>query len=170
MELETFADPVRLGGTVRYVLWQSAFEFEVPEQLVRDSAGRIRAFSSVQAAQSHAAAHGLALSEHLPGIDPTRDLDAVLSWVAQPSAATLDHGLISRTWMFLNDAGVLPGMYDEGLDASVQQVVWQLDAAELAAIDPRSAHLAPRWSDEELAVLARTLRRGIEEFAALLSA
>lgn len=169
MELETFVEPVRLGATVRFVLWQSAFEFDVPDRLVRDADGRIVAFSSAPAAKRYAETRGLELSEHLPDRDPTRDLDGVLAWATRPSAVTLDKDLIVRTWMFLNDAGVLPGMYDEGLEDAVEQVVSQLDAAELAAIDPRSAHLAPSWTNEELTTLARTLQGGIERFAALLS-
>ena len=169
MGLETFAEHVRLGGTDRFVLWQSAFEFDVPERLVRDESGRIIAFSTLEAASAYTTSRQLAFSGYPHGGDPTHDLDAAAAWAARPTADTLDHALVRKTWRFLAAAALLPGMYDERLDPRLEQVVWQLDSAELAAIDPKSAHLAPRWTEDELVVLANTMLRGVDEFAALLT-
>jgi|SRR6185312_12637142 hypothetical protein len=168
MELETFAEAVRLGGIVRFVLWQSAFEFDVPEQILRDEAGRVPAFATPNAASAYAATRQLKLSDHAADVDPTWDLDALVLWADDPRQI-LDHGAIRKTWKFLTDAGLLPGMHEDGLDPALQEVVWQLDSAELAAIDPKSAHLAPKWADAEVALLARTLRDAIAEFAKLLT-
>ena len=169
MELETFADPVRLEGKVRFVLWQSAFEFDVPERLVRDEAGRIVAFSTAEAAATYAAAHGITLSSYPPDVDPTHDLEKIATWTSQPAADTLDHEAAVSTWKFLSDAGVLLGMYDDGLDPALEQVVSQLDRAELVAFDAKSAHLTPKWTETEIALLAGTLRSGVQEFARLLT-
>jgi len=169
MTLETFAEPVRLGGVDRYVLWQSAFEFEVPERVLRDDRGRIPAFATAEAAREYAIVRGMTLGTPAPGVDLTHDLDAISAWAACPDASSLDVVAVGYEWMFLENAGILPSMYDDGLGEALEQVVWQLDAAELARIDPKSASLAPVWTVEELALLAETLRRGVEEFGNALS-
>ena len=169
MELETFVEPVRLAGMTRFVLCQYAFEFDIPRRLVCDDSGRICAFSTLEAAFTYAMNRGLALSDYPPGVDPTHDLDAVAAWTARPTADTLDHALLTDAWRFLQYARLLPGMYAEGLEPKLESVVWQLDATELATIDPKNAHLAPKWTEDELTVLATTLRRGIEDFAALMT-
>ncbi|HEY2854918.1 MAG TPA: hypothetical protein VGJ18_18820 [Gemmatimonadaceae bacterium] len=98
------------------------------------------------------------------------DLDVVTAWASHPEPVTLNREAIAFAWMFLRDAEILPGMYDDNLDAALQQVVWQLDAAELVASDAqRFGHLAPAWTAEELALLARTLRNAVEDFAGLLT-
>lgn len=170
MELETFAERVRLGGSDRFVLWQSAFEFGVESRVLRDAAGRIPTFSVPEAARTYAAGQGIALSSYPPGIDLTHDLDAVAGWAARPQAPTLNPTAVVDAWMFLEDAGVLPGMYDDDLGTELEHVVSQLDSAELAVRYPdQFARYAPAWTAGELTTLSVTLQRAIAEFSRLLA-
>ena len=170
MELETFAQRVRLGGSDCFVLWQSAFEFGVENRVLRDAGGRIPTFSAPEAARTYAAGQGIALSSYPPGIDPTEDLDAVARWAACPQAPTLNPTAVVYAWMFLDDAGVLPGMYDDDIGTELEHVVSQLDSADLAVRYPdQFARFAPAWTAGELATLAVTLQRGIAEFSRLIA-
>jgi hypothetical protein len=170
MTVQTFAERVRLGGIDRFVLWQSAFDFDVPSRILRDEAGRIPIFMTRAEALDYAVARDLSVGIYSPGIDPTTDLDAITAWATNPEAARLDRVAIVHAWMFLADAEVVPGMSDDGLDAALERVVSQLDFADMASSDPeRFAHLAPEWTAEELALLGGTLLRGVEQFASVLT-
>ena len=170
MSLETFAQRVRFARQDRFVLWQAVFEPPVESRVLRDDAGRIPVFTTPESASTYAATRGITLSSYPPGVDITHDLDAIALWAATPEAATLDPVAIVSTWMFLEDAGVLPGMYDDDLDAELEHVVWQLDYAELAVRYPEQfARHTPTWTAVALTTLASTLRRGITEFGSLLT-
>ena len=169
MALQTFAERLRLHGKDRFVLWQSAFDFDVPDRVVRDDGGRIPAFETPDEARAYAVTRGLAVGTYPPGVDPTNDLDAMIHWASSPEAMTLDRQLIVDVWMFLEAAEVMPGMSDDNVDAALADLVSQLDTADMAESDRRYAHLAPNWTPEHLTFLAHTLRRGVEAFDALLT-
>jgi len=170
MPLETFAERVRLGARDRFVLWQSAFEFDVPSPVLRDERGRIPVFTSPEEARAYATTHGLVLGSYPPGVDPTIDLDVVAAWAAHPNSVNLDCEAIVDVWRFLHHAELLPGMYDDDLDPALERVAWQLDAEGLPRIDrQRFGHLAPAWTAEELELLARTLLGAVEAFRGLLT-
>ncbi|HMC57480.1 MAG TPA: hypothetical protein VKH19_20025 [Gemmatimonadaceae bacterium] len=168
MSLKTFAERVRLRGTDRFVLWQSAFDFDVADRVFRDSAGRIPAFPTAEAARAYGIASGLAVEVHPAGVDPVNDLDAVTTWATKPRAETIDRQAIVHGWMFLHHADVISGMYEDELDPALEHVVSQLDRVDMAASDPQRFD-PPVWTAEELQLLARTLRRAVDDFAALLA-
>ncbi|HEY2854917.1 MAG TPA: hypothetical protein VGJ18_18815 [Gemmatimonadaceae bacterium] len=69
MPLETFAERVRLGARDRFVLWQSAFDFDVPCRVLRDDEGQIPAFDTPEEARAYAAGRGFAVGSYPPGVD-----------------------------------------------------------------------------------------------------
>jgi hypothetical protein len=146
---------LQLGG-IWFVIWFTNDH----DGLLHDSNGRLLAFSTADAALTHAATLGV-MVEPDPSIE--YDFDSLARWCEQPSAETIDCSEFLNAWNMLGDAGTLP---TRDLGKRVyDKLFW---GNNLPAVTPPGETYIPEWSLEEARELQSILRSPIDRLHAKL--
>lgn len=146
---------LQLGGHW-FVIWFTNDH----DGLLHDSNGRLLAFSTADAALTHAAKLGV-MVEPDPPIE--YDFDSLARWCEQPSAETIDCSEFLNAWNMLGDAGTLP---TRNLGKRVyEKLFW---GNNLPAVTPPGETYTPEWSLEEVRELQSILKSPIDRLRAEL--
>jgi hypothetical protein len=128
--------------------------------------GKIASFADERLVRAFCRENGISLMLEPPGV---YDFDKVAAWCDSPASGSIEPTAFLNAWNMLEDAHT-PRLDAHLPDISSQRAGKIYDklffANNLPAVTPRGASYEPIWSEDEVELLSRIYRFGLEELRA----